>query len=179
MQNLERDRRGYPIPIIILRDDNGRPHFQINDDRTLEMCLKERRCAICGEKYEDDIWLAGGYLSAFHPHGAYADTPTHHECGQYAMQVCPYLAAPSYGKRIDDKTLNKGNFSGMTFVDPTVMPERPAFFVLAKTSNFSIKRPDPITRYIIPVRPWLEVELWKDGNQITAEEARDLLQVTT
>src|SRR4051812_10254945 len=118
MQELTKDNRGYTIPFIVLRDDHNKPHFQINDTKKIMDCLLGRRCAICGKELKDDIWLTSGPLSAFHPNGAYIDTPVHHACGQYAMQVCPYLAAPAYNKRLDDKTLSKKNFSGKSFLDP-------------------------------------------------------------
>ena len=40
-----------------------------------------------------------------HENGAFADPPGHRACVTYALQVCPYLAAPSYAKRIDGETL--------------------------------------------------------------------------
>jgi hypothetical protein len=92
MQDLERYRRGFTIPFIVLRDNTGKAHFQINDSLKVNQAINERLCAICGKPLGSDMWLAGGPLSAFHPHGAYVDTPTHQECGNYAMRVCPYLA---------------------------------------------------------------------------------------
>ena len=32
MQQLPRDQRGYPVPVIVLRDNSGRPHFTMNDE---------------------------------------------------------------------------------------------------------------------------------------------------
>jgi hypothetical protein len=171
MQSLEQDSRGYPVPVIILRDDNKRPHFQINDILKVEWCIKERRCSICGSELKADIWFSGGPLSALHPQGAYIDAPTHHECGQYAMQVCPYLSAPSYSKRLDLTTLNSAKFSGKAFVDPTVMDDRPPFFVLARAQDYTLKLYPGGRRVLLPFRPFITIECWDRGEQVSLDEA--------
>ena len=99
MQQMEKDKRGYPVPYIVVRDIHGVPNFAVNDDRRVEHALEHDLCAICGGKMgKDDRWLVGGPLSAFHQHGAYLDTPTHGECLHYALKVCPYLALKKYSQ---------------------------------------------------------------------------------
>ena len=44
------------------------------------------------------LWLIGGKGSAFDPRGLYNDPPVCGEAKDYAMQVYPYLAMPSYAK---------------------------------------------------------------------------------
>jgi hypothetical protein len=174
MQGLERDARGFTIPFIVLRDNNNKAHFQINDTYKVLECIKNRLCAICGNPLKDDMWLAGGPLSAFHPNGAYIDTPTHHECGTYALIICPYLAVSAYNKRLDSTTLNTDNFEGSIFIDPTVIADRPPFFVFAKISDFTV---NPENMYLIPVKPFLEVEFWKEGLIIPQIEAQELFDI--
>jgi hypothetical protein len=43
MRSLERDKRGYPIPFIVLRDKTGQPQFTINDFRRIAECRNKRR----------------------------------------------------------------------------------------------------------------------------------------
>jgi hypothetical protein len=168
MADLERDSRGYPIPYIIYRDQSGRAHFQINDDARRTKCINLGLCAICGGLLNDDVWLVGGALSAFHKHGAYIDTPTHHECNTYAMQVCPYLAAPSYAKRLDDKTLSKvDKEEGRVFIDNTMLPDRPDFFVCVKPTHIVLTG----NGYLSPVRPYEALEVWKQGVLLPNPEA--------
>ena len=50
MKALAKDRRGYPIPFIVMRDTDGYPHFTINNSSLQRRCLKEKRCPICGSK---------------------------------------------------------------------------------------------------------------------------------
>ncbi len=170
MQHLPKDSRGYPVPYIILHDDQDKYHFQINDERKVKQCLTNHLCAICGQRL-DELWLVGGPMSAFHPHGAYIDTPTHHECGTYALQVCPYLAAPKYLKRLDASTLTPVTTADGTLVstyqDPTMIPDRPGVFVYARTSQIQL---DVANRYLHPKKPWLQVEYWKWGQKLTQQE---------
>ena len=168
MVGLEKDPRGFVIPFIVLRDPNGKPYFQVNDSFKVKMCIEARLCAICGQPLGTDAWLAGGPLSAFHPQGAYIDTPTHHECGNYAMKVCPYLAVSTYNGKFNADKLAAEGWAGVV-VDPTAIGDRPPFFAYVKIRGFTIS---PVTGYLIPKKPLLEVEYWNAGEQITREEAQ-------
>ena len=132
MRKLERDRRGYPIPKSVFRDSTGKPHFQISDLIELKRLLKFDLCAMCGAKLKASRWLVGGPKSAFYLQGAYFDPPMHDECAHYALQVCPYLAAPTYSKRIEDRTITDGS---RTMVDDRVEIERPFAFVAVETAG--------------------------------------------
>jgi hypothetical protein len=87
----------------------------------------------------------------------------HDECAHYALRVCPYLAAPNYGKRIDDRTLREAQ---LVMIDDTMIPERPALFVavLAKTAIMTPRG------YLVPSQPYLRVEYWLHGEQLSAAE---------
>lgn len=175
MEDLE-VHRGFKVPYIILKDAAGTPHFKINDDRKVEECIKDDKCSICGKEMKDDKWMIGGPLSAFHPQGAYVDIPVHKACGEYALQVCPYLAVSIYnGKQtMDDITSGKFKMDDktkqMVFHNPTQSQDRVPFFVFSKITGYAVKR-DGINRYIKPHRPYLEVEFWNDGMKISEEEA--------
>lgn len=69
MRALQRDRRGLPVPFIVLRDTDGRPHFTINDSQRQLKCIREKRCPICGNRLDKVMWFVGGPLSAFHDAG--------------------------------------------------------------------------------------------------------------
>ena len=172
MQALEKDHRGFPIPFIVMRDPAGKPLFTVNDSRKVNEVVKTLSCAICGEPLGDDMWVAGGPMSAFHPHGAYIDTPIHHECGQYALQVCPYLAVSAYSGKADvDKLNDKFGSDTVIFVDPTVLADRPPMFVFAKISGYSRDN-----GYVHPHKPFLDIEFWNEGVKLTEEQGRDILK---
>jgi len=174
MQHLPRDRRGLPIPVIVLRDKNGDPHFTINVQAVAMNAFKHGLCSICGGKLGTHKWFVGGPGAAFHPKGRYIDGPLHQECGLFALKTCPYLAlAGTYSKRIDAKTLKPGaRPEGMVFHDPTMHPPQPAVFVFADTTGYEIM---PRTGHLTPARPWTAVRFFRGGEEITSDEAREIV----
>ncbi|MCV9964336.1 hypothetical protein OIU34_20830 [Pararhizobium sp. BT-229] len=100
MRALPIDPRGYPVPVNVTRDRHGKPNFATNDETVRQTLFREDRCGICGEKLLRGRWSIGGPGSALHPDGAFLDPPMHYECAQYAVQVCPYLAMPTYSKSV-------------------------------------------------------------------------------
>lgn len=170
MRALQRDDRGYPVPFVILRDTDNRPHFTINDDRRRMRCLVERRCQICGCRLDKVMWFVGGPQSAFHPDGCYNDTAMHYDCMEYALRVCPYLAAPNYLRRIDAATLDPAKLPPgcpPLFFDATQIPERPDLFVAVGALRQTIKPGPPY--YVKPVRPYQAVEIWRQGQKLDAK----------
>jgi hypothetical protein len=160
MKHLERDHRGYPIPFIVFRDDDGKPHFTINDEHKVMRCKRNDICPICGRELMRGRWFLGGPMSAFHPRGAYIDPPLHHECMRFAVQTCPYLINAKYEKRIDGKTLDMNKATGViTLIDPTMDPTRPKIFVAVMAVGQAIVD----NGYIVPKHPYRGLEFWRDG----------------
>lgn len=171
MQTLEKDVRGLPIPFLVMRDNEGTAHFTINDHEKHALCLREDRCAICSQKLLRGRWFVGGPLSAFHEHGCYIDTPLHQECMEYALQVCPYLAAPKYTGRLDDLKVDYSKIPAhVLLVDPTMIPERPPLFVAVMAAGQKVWR-NGLQTYVKPVRrpgnkPYLAQQFWLHGERL-------------
>ncbi len=176
MKNLVKDQRGFPVPYIVLNDKNNTPHFKVNDVRKVEQCITEKRCGICGTPLNDDMWMIGGPMSAFHPHGVYVDSPMHKDCAKYALQVCPYLAVSIYnGKQTMDELLSiECDNKIVGFVNPTQTLDRVPFFVFSKISGFVISG-NRVEHYIKPHKPFLEIEFWNNGVRIDEKEAQKLI----
>ena len=175
MADMPRDTRGLPIPFIVLRDTDNRPHFTINDQYKVDCAIRFGLCAICGSALGVNKWFVGGPASAFHPHGAYLDSPIHRECGHYALKVCPYLAiSGAFKKRVDGKTLKKEKTPGhiVVLVDQTMYPDQPVVFVFSRTRAYTRLS----NGYLQPQRPWLEVEYWKNGEKIADALAWQLIE---
>jgi hypothetical protein len=180
-------QRGWPIWIemngvirspMVFRDKTGRPHFTINNEANRFMLLMHDKCSICGQKLLRLRWFVGGPLSAFHEHGSYMDPPLHRECMHYALQVCPYLALPSYTKRIAARTVRNPE-SNRIFMDQTQIPDRPVVFVCVGATGQSIRNTgNPLSPiYVTPKRPpYKAIEYWKDGRQTSQAEAMALLR---
>jgi len=173
---LPRDKRGYPIPWNVLRGSDGTPLFTVNDSVKHMMALQGKLCPICGEPLGVHIWFVGGPLSAFHPNGRYIDLPSHKECAEFSLRTCPHLSAPKYTHRIDH-IINEGKVpEGALLTDPTVNPDRPAVFVMVRSSGMKIYqtangiyvRPDGITG----------IEYWNFGKQLSEAEGVELVRIS-
>lgn len=177
MQKLPRDKRGYPIPVSALIDDNGKPHFTIVDEEKRQQVIRDDCCAICGRKLLKRRALVGGPGCAFLEGGAYLDPPMHVECARYAVQVCPYLAVPNYSKRLEGKTLDLSKVSDDLILtsDENMILERPNLFVLViLTKHRKIMGNGNLVKYIKPLMPYVEVEYWKSGVKLDSEEGQSL-----
>ena len=189
MQDLPRDKRGFPVPAIVGYDRAGEPLFTINDMVKTKQQHAEQTCGICGKFVPTgEIRLVGGPVSAFHPvGGVYIDGPVHQTCGQYALQVCPYLAAPRYAKRIDAAPGKKNGTDFEILMDPTVIANRPLVFVMIHCVSYNIDLPNPQNHFHQSpphVRPvgdafapkgsmgtrMIDFEVWREGVQIEDDE---------
>ncbi len=170
MKNCELDPRGLPVPYVVLKDQNGKHHFKVNDQKKTINCIIGELCTICGTKMSrNNQWLVGGIASAFDPSGYYFDHPVHKECAEYALQVCPYLAYRNYTAKTDIVKLQKQIKDTVLLDDPTMDSDRLPLFVLI--------RPEEINLYgsinnikVVPSRPALETEFWDNGERITDME---------
>jgi hypothetical protein len=175
LQHLERDVRGLPIPYVVVRDKSGKPHFKVNDADKSLYCLKNKVCHICGNlMLKTDLWVIGGHLSAFAPNGAFSDGAVHKACGMYALKVCPYFSNTSYKATgaIDLKAV--AEVTPVLF-DPTQTTKRLQFMVFAKIKGYSLHTRFEFDTILIPNKPYIKIEYWKDGKQITLQCARELL----
>lgn len=171
LRKRPKDRRGYPIPFIVLIDTAKRPHFTINNASRVIDAGRKKLCGLCGSKLRGNIAFVGGPICFDSPMGAFSDPPMHAECARYAIRVCPYLAAPSYGRRIDDRTIKPGATPGGVMIgkDEMVAEDRPVAFVLGMTARFEMFiRPDgaPLFRTL---SPWEGREVWQHGQRLEGE----------
>lgn len=172
MQDMERDERGFPVPYNVARylADNT-PRFQINDDRRTEECIDKKLCTICGKTIPtNDQWLVGGPVSAFHPQGAFMDSPMHKLCLHYALQVCPYMALRTYTKKTEASKIDPAEFGYSGLLDPTMTGERVPFFAVVRVHDYEVVRRSPAQRFIKPLGEYPEVEFWRNGVVMTEEE---------
>lgn len=180
MKGLMKDERGFPIPYVVLMDKNNKPLFKINDEqKKVSNCIERRLCSVCGNPMlQGKMWMIGGMKSAYHPQGAFNDTPVHKECGEYALQVCPYLAYTQYSRKPIDfgKVVEATDEKIQGFVDMTQSEERLDFFCFLRVTDFKVKRYSIAERYIYPIKPYLEERYWLDGKEITMLDAEAILQ---
>ena len=170
LRTRPRDRRGYPIPFIVMIDKEGRPHFTINTGIRVAECFTKKLCGLCGKRHDPGgVWFVGGSRCFTDPNGRFLDPPMHEDCARYALRVCPYLAAPSYPKRIDARTLKPDAVpEAMEIVSERGMAEaRPDIFMLGRAITWL---PEPLQddpRHLcFMAREWLHLETWQGGQMI-------------
>ena len=170
MRTLARDPRGYPIPFIVMLDKAGVAQFTINDQRRLEKVRGRKLCAICGKRLDDGAWFVGGSRCFLHERGAFLDPPAHIECAEYALRVCPFLAAPRYAGRIDDAKLTPGGMpEGMALARAEFMtPDRPEIFGLGHSYayRFEVDSAGGMGCYVVDA--WDYIEWWERGERVNA-----------
>ena len=180
LRDNDRDRRGMPIPFVVYRDVNGTPHFSINNVAAVDEVIEHRLCGLCGKPLlPGEIWFVGGPGSAFLIDGMYIDPFMHEDCGRYAVQVCPFIAARSYAKRVEGRTLDPEDMQEAEEIhDNKIAPPRPLFFAFTRAADFTVIDPQDGTgqKYILPERPWTHVEFWLNGRSITQAEAQAILE---
>lgn len=176
MRTLPRDPRGYPVPYVVLLDKRGAPQFTINDVRRSMKCEREGLCSICGKRFERDLmgrrllWFVGGSRCFLHPDGAFLDGPNHLECAEYALRVCPFLAARRYSGRIDDAKLDPTYApDGLTMVrHEYAEPSLPESFGLGLAEIITVRRHATGNIYTVP--RWRYVEFWHAGQPVNSPD---------
>lgn len=80
--------RGYPVPWFVA-EINGHYDFRCIDYRKMQPAIKKRLCWICGQKL--GAYLAFGIGPMCCINKTIAEPPSHRECMEWAMKVCPFL----------------------------------------------------------------------------------------
>lgn len=96
MADLPLDERGYPIPWFVAWID-GKPDFRIANASRVRQAVIGSRCWICGGalgRFRSFVIGPAGAMNRVH-----SEPPSHHECAQYALHVCPFLVLPKAHRR--------------------------------------------------------------------------------
>ena len=169
MKSLEKDARGYPCPVILQRDATGKALFTVNNAAKVELVARRHFCGICGKKMPaNDRWLVASARLFTDFRAGFLDPPMHRECAEYALQVCPYIANPSWGKEIAPIMLKNAkmpeNFEIVTAPVGSYSQAKPPMFGLGRIDAIDIH--NTTGQCVFSVRTWLEVHYWKDGKKV-------------
>lgn len=177
---LPRDRRGYPIPFIVLRDADGNPEFTVNDTALLWRAIRENLCHVCGQALDDRPWFIGGPGAALlnGDRGVYRDGPLHHECMRFAARVCPHLIHHLAKPVALDPIVARLGEQGIRAVNNTVIPGVPDIFVAVQGFRYEVT----VGPYFQVPKPFRKVEYWRygaledkrEGERIAKRAAREL-----
>lgn len=151
-----RDARGYPIPAGVVIDANGRPDFKTTDLSKWVFLVKHQRCGLCGEPLGRHKAFIGGPKS--HESRLFTDLAMHRDCARYAVQVCPYLAAPRF-KYSEQLAQHDGYIVSKTDIVSTTRPDK---FCVAITTGYRV-RVAPDNTPVLEAEPWHSTEWWCQG----------------
>lgn len=151
---LSRDQRGYPIPYTVWYDTENKPDFRVIDPSKWKRAAHHRCCGICGEPLGARMAFIGGPSAI--EHRLFTDLPAHRDCAVYALQACPFVAAPNfaYARSYPDGT------SATQHMDIA----RPELFGMGITRSYQIARL-PDGHQVMIANPFEEIEWWKHGQK--------------
>jgi hypothetical protein len=160
LRQRPRDRNGYPIPYVVLIKADGLPDFRASEPARWMACVEGRRCQLCGQSLTAGGWFIGG--PPCEQSRRFLDPPMHHECGQYALQVCPFLAIPkAHYSDIERRPVLPGRVQ-------VYNGEKPDRFMFGHADgwNWMGMHAKDGTVPVIVAWPWTELHWWKDGQEV-------------
>jgi hypothetical protein len=149
---------GYPVPYSVMWVD-GVPDFRVTDGERWLSCVRGRRCAMCGVGLDKGAWFVGGPLCEVNR--VFLDPAMHLDCAEFALRVCPFLAAP----RSHFSDLERRPAPDAATPSTIVSPERPDRFMLGLAAGYQLIRVN--NQPAIYATPWHQVQWWRHGSPIT------------
>lgn len=164
---LPRDVRGFPVPAFVYRPagwKSGDPlDMRVVDVDTLMRSARQRTCGVCGGTLFRRVWFIGGPMCL---DNRIFESPTHRECAEYSLAVCPHLSRS--GAAYSDRP------STATVQDPNLVRVRPPYQVLVSTYGYALVTHDPETGHRLPkplcrIEPWWSCEFRNDDGTPTTD----------
>ncbi len=164
MRDLPRDSRGYIVPYFVGWVD-GKPDFRTADSRKKVVCMRDRKCWLCGQGLQRRMTFVLGPMCGLNRTSA--EPPCHHECATYAVQACPFLTTPR-AHRIEHGLPSNDEGPGI------MIKRNPGVTLLWVTQCFQCF--DPGNGVLIRIGDPLAVEFWSEGRRATLEETVESIE---
>jgi hypothetical protein len=91
MTRLPINEQGFPVPFFVPYV-NGKPEFRGFDGEKMVICVRHKKCWLCGDQLGKFMVFTIGPMCAVNR--VSAEPPSHRECALYAVQACPFLTQP-------------------------------------------------------------------------------------
>lgn len=91
MKGMPINDAGYVVPYFVAWV-NGEPEFRGFDGEKMVVCVRHKRCWLCGQPLGKFMCFVIGPMCAVNR--VSAEPPSHRECAQYAVRACPFLTQP-------------------------------------------------------------------------------------
>lgn len=99
LRHLPVNDQGYPVPYFVPYVD-GKPEFRGFDGEKMRICVRHKRCWLCGEPLGKHMVFVIGPMCAVNR--VSAEPPSHRSCAQFAVQACPFLTQPKMRRNDKD-----------------------------------------------------------------------------
>jgi|TARA_Y100001934_G_C12387159_1_gene797226 hypothetical protein len=159
---LPKDDRGYPVPFFA-SVIGGKPDFRVIDPVKWRECVEQHRCSICGKGLGKRIAFVGGPRSI--ENRLFTDAPMHPECATYALQACPFMAAPKFGYHGDVAAVAAGEAKTIS----AVTTQRPERFGLGLTKGFRFARLNGSNDIVLQAAVFDSVSWWAYGQKVISD----------
>ena len=158
MKRFPVDDRGFPVPYFV-QYVNGKPDFRTMDGEKLAICVRHRRCWLCGQPLGKFMVFVAGAMCVVNKNSA--EPPSHYECARYAAMACPFLTQPKMRRNEKDLPEHKEPAGIM-------LRRNPGVAILWVTHGYEIirQRGGLLFRLGDPIR----VEFYAEGRPAKREE---------
>jgi hypothetical protein len=108
MRGLHCDHRGFIVPFFVawIREGKavnpgyGTPDFRVVDPAAFSACVKHGLCWLCGQPMGRHKAFVLGPMCVITRTNS--EPPSHRDCAEYAMKVCPFLSRPKMRRNETD-----------------------------------------------------------------------------
>lgn len=160
LRRLPRDRRGYPVPYFVAWID-GKPDHRVVDPHRFVICVRSRRCWICGGALGKFATFVVGPMCIVNKTSG--EPPSHPDCAKFAVQACPFMLLPNAQRRT-------AQLPEATTVHPDMLLHNPGAMVLWTTDQWAVEYTQPpVVNFGEPKR----VSFWFEGRTATRGEVLD------
>jgi hypothetical protein len=91
LKGMPINSQGFPVPYFVAWV-NGEPEFRGFDGEKMVVCVRHKRCWICGQPLGKFMCFVIGPMCAVNR--VSAEPPSHRECALYSVRACPFLTQP-------------------------------------------------------------------------------------
>jgi hypothetical protein len=145
---------------------NGQLDLRVMDPRKLTLCIKQRRCWLCGQPLGRYLAFVAGPMCVITRTSA--EPPSHWDCAYYAVHACPFLTRPRMHRR-------EAGMPEDVSVSGIVIKRNPGVSAILVTRDYSVWRPDGRGVLIAIGKPE-RVEWYAEGRKATLEEVRHSIE---
>lgn len=164
---LRRNRAGYPVPFFVATTPNGGDDFRIMLPSAFRRAVSQALCWVCGRRREEgrDAFILGPMCAV---NRVTAEPPSHQQCADYAVKVCPFLTRPDMMRR------PRGLPEGTTMPGVPIL-RNPGVALIWTCSEWTLTKllPEQGGGWLFDLGEPLETSWWREGRPATRREVTD------